>query len=109
MAELIVGGLGKVTVRITAIDEPSQTCTVRVVDSNFDPITPNATIPIGNVEGISITVAIGDVLENLKNGATAVVRFVDTNDATIWSEMESGANPRRTENWTKLGTFTIPA
>ncbi len=100
------GNLGEVTVRVISVDIGAGTASVRVLDNNGSPITPPATLPLGVIRVIVVPAVIGDVLESVDNGITAVVRFVDAGDTTRWSPSASGTPLRSTEGWVKVGTFT---
>ena len=104
----VPGAQGVVPIVVTSVDVTGGTATVRVTDQNGTPITPNATLPIGIVTITAPPVAVGDVIQNLQSGVTAVVMWTDPGDARMWSPKSNGGNPQNSIGWKKIGTF-IPS
>jgi hypothetical protein len=107
-AEHVVGATADVRTVIVAVDQVAQTANVRVVDDNGTPLTAAVTLPMGVVRVVGVPVVVGDVLEEITTGRTAVVRFVDPTNPIRWSPAESGTPLLSSQGWKKIGTFVIP-
>lgn len=105
--DIAPGVIGTVRVVVTVVDTGAGTCNVRLVDTNGAPITPAATVAIPLVTVIETLVALNDVLEQVPDGLTAVVRWIDPADARRWSPAVSGSPARSTLGWRKVGVCTL--
>jgi hypothetical protein len=105
-AEHQAGATATVRVVIISADHGASTVSVRVVDDNGAFLTPAVTLPMGNVRVTGLPVAVGDVLEDLTDGRTAVVRWVDAANPLRWSPSVSGVPVLSSLGFKKVGTFT---
>jgi hypothetical protein len=103
--EHVVGITAEVRVVVTAVDQGAQTVAVRVVDDNGVPITAAVTLPMTLVRVVGVPITVGDVLEKLDDGRTAVVRWVSPTDPSQWAPSTSGTPALSSLGWKKVGTF----
>lgn len=112
-----VGSVGLVRVRITAVDDVANSCSLRMIDNNGNFITAQVTgiaQSLVEITGVPM-VALNDVLECISTtesvpvGVTVVVRWVDnTNPADVrWSPAEDGSPEFGLGGWKKEGTATL--
>ena len=92
---------------VTAVDNTANTATIRVLDNNNNPISDPYPFPQGVMTVVGTPFAVNDVVQNVDDGQTAVVRWVSSTDGLQWSPAASGANPIVAYNWRKVGTATI--
>lgn len=105
---LAPGVLANVTVRVISVDDVAVTATVRVVDNNYNFLTPPVALPQGVVHPTAFAVVLGDVLESTQPAKrTGVVRWL-SEDTLMWSEAVNGEGARATAGWVKLGNFPLP-
>lgn len=104
-AEHVVGITAEVLVIIVAVDQGAQTCGVRVIDDNQQPITAAVTLPMGLVHPVGFPITVNDVLEEASTGRTGVVRWVDPNEPSHWSPAVSGTPNLTSLGWKKVGTY----
>lgn len=107
MTAIIPGVIGSVRVLVVAVDSTASTAGVRVLDLNGSFLTPAATIPLGVITAVEVPVAVGDVMEKVQDGLTAVVRWVDPTNPTRWSPSASGMPAQSSLGWRKIGTFAL--
>ena len=96
-----------VSLRAIVIDASGETTAgVRVLDNNNGPVTPKTTLPQGIMEVLAQAFVINDVVQNVETGITAVVLWIDPNNALRWAATVTGENAQFAIGWTKIGTFT---
>lgn len=107
-----VGMICTVRVSVVSVDDAAGTASVQRVDNNDTPFGAAITCQQGLLTAVSSTVAVGDVLECLKDegeyrlGWELVVRHVDPANATKWSPSASGAPLITSAGWRKVGVVT---
>ena len=105
MAALVPGMIVSVRAGVVSVDDAATppTANVRIVDNNNNPITPATTLPQSLLTVVELPVAVNDVLEQISDGLTAVVRWVDPANPLRWSPSPGGKPDRLTTGWRKYG------
>lgn len=109
---LPVGSTALLLVRVD-VSNADGTGSVTVLDSDHAPVGTSRAMPVkvmAALQPVSVVLSIGDVMQSVDTGLTAVVRWVSDQDpavATQWSPATNRQPTYPAEGWVKVGTASL--